>query len=88
MSGCGSSKKQLEKGNYDAAIEKAVKQLRKDPNDKKEAANLETAYKISNDQDNEKIRLLKTEGKASGWDEIYLLYKKLYEEADNLLKKI
>ncbi|MGD0582227.1 MAG: hypothetical protein ABR974_04695 [Bacteroidales bacterium] len=79
MSGCGSSKKQLEKGNYDAAIEKAVKQLRKDPNDKKEAANLETAYKISNDQDNEKIRLLKTEGKASGWDEIYLLYKKLYD---------
>ena len=30
LSGCGSSKKQLEKGNYDAAIQKAVKQLRKD----------------------------------------------------------
>jgi uncharacterized protein YceK len=30
MSGCGSSKKQLEKGNYDASIDKAVKQLRKD----------------------------------------------------------
>lgn len=79
MSGCGSSKKQLEKGNYDAAIEKAVKQLRKDPNDTKEAANLETAYKIANDQDNERLKLLKTEGKASGWDEIYLLYKKLYD---------
>ena len=35
LSGCGSSKKQLQKGNYDAAIEKAVKQLRKDPNDVK-----------------------------------------------------
>jgi hypothetical protein len=79
MSGCGSSKKQLEKGNYDAAVEKAVRQLRKDPNDTKEAANLETAYKIANDQDNERIKLLKTEGKASGWDEIYLLYKKLYD---------
>ena len=31
LSGCGSSKKQLERGNYDAAIDKAVKQLRKDP---------------------------------------------------------
>jgi hypothetical protein len=79
LSGCGSSKKQLERGNYDAAIDKAVKQLRKDPNDKKEAANLETAYKISNDQNNERIRMLKMEGKPSSWDEIYLLYKKLYD---------
>ena len=31
LAGCGSSKKQLQKGNYDAAIDKAVKQLRKDP---------------------------------------------------------
>jgi len=79
LSGCGSSKKQLEKGNYDAAIDKAVKQLRKDPNDKKEAANLDAAYNIANQQDNDRIVLLKTEGKASGWDEIYLLYKKLYD---------
>jgi hypothetical protein len=79
LSGCGSSKKQLEKGNYDAAIEKAVKQLRKDSRDTKEAANLETAYRIANDQDNERIKLLKMEGKPSGWDEIYLLYKKLYD---------
>ena len=35
LAGCGSSKKQLEKGNYNAAIDKAVKQLRKDPNDAK-----------------------------------------------------
>jgi hypothetical protein len=79
LSGCGSSKKQLEKGNYDAAIDKAVKQLRKDPNDKKEAANLETAYRIANDQDNERIKFLKAEGKASSWDEIYLVYKRLYD---------
>ena len=79
MSGCGSSKKQLERGNYDAAVEKAVKQLRKNANDKKEEANLEAAYKIANDQDNERIKMLKMEGKPSSWDEIYLLYKKLYD---------
>jgi uncharacterized protein YceK len=27
LSGCGSSKKQLEKGNYEAALDKAVRQL-------------------------------------------------------------
>ena len=36
LAGCGSSKKQLEKGNYDAAIQKAVKDLRKDPKDTKQ----------------------------------------------------
>jgi hypothetical protein len=77
MSGCNSSKKQLEKGNYDAAIEKAVKQLRKDRSDKKQIPILESAYKIANEQDNERLRFLKMEGKPDSWDEIYLVYKRL-----------
>jgi hypothetical protein len=79
ISGCGSSKKQLEKGNYDSAIDKAVKQLRKDPNDQKQMATLETAYKVANEQDNERIRFLKMENKPSNWDEIYIVYKRLYD---------
>jgi len=78
-SGCGSSKKQMEKGNYDAAIDKAVKQLRKDPNDKTQKSVLDNAYKIANEQDNERIRFLKMEGKPNNWDEIYLIYKRLYD---------
>jgi hypothetical protein len=77
LSGCGSSKKQLEKGNYDAAIQKAVKQLRKDPSDAKQIDILSQAYKVSNDQDNERVRFLKMEGKPNNWDEIYLVYKSL-----------
>jgi hypothetical protein len=77
LSGCGSSKKQLEKGNYDGAIEKSVKQLRKDRSDKKQIDILESAYKIANEQDNERIRFLKMEGKPNNWDEIYLVYKRL-----------
>jgi hypothetical protein len=77
LSGCGSSKKQLEKGNYDAAIQKAVKQLRKDPKDVKQIDILSQAYKVSNDQDNERVRFLKMEGKPNNWDEIYLVYKAL-----------
>ena len=77
LSGCGSSKKQLEKGNYDAAIQKAVKQLRKDSKDVKQIDILTQAYNVANGQDNERIRMLKMEGKPDSWDEIYLVYKAL-----------
>jgi hypothetical protein len=77
LSGCGSSKKQLEKGNYDAAIQKAVKQLRKDSKDVKQIDILSQAYKVSNEQDIERIRTLKMEGRPNNWDEIFLLYKSL-----------
>jgi uncharacterized protein YceK len=77
LSGCGSSKKQLQKGNYDAAIDKAVKQLRKDPKDVKQIDILDQSYRVANDQDNERVRFLKMEGRPNSWDEIYLVYKAL-----------
>jgi molecular chaperone GrpE (heat shock protein) len=77
FAGCGSSKKQLEKGNYDAAIDRAVKQLRKDPSDAKQIAILDRSYKIVNEQDNERIRFLKLENKPANWDEIYQVNKRL-----------
>jgi hypothetical protein len=77
LSGCGSSKKQLQKGNYDAAIDKAVKQLRRDSKDVKQIEILDQSYKVANDRDNERIRFLKMEGRPNNWDEIYLVYKAL-----------
>jgi hypothetical protein len=77
LSGCGSSKKQLQKGNYDAAIEKAVKQLRKDPKDAEQIDILSQSYKIANERDSERIRFLKMEGRPNSWDEIYIVYKAL-----------
>ena len=77
LSGCASSKKQLEKGNYDASIATAVKQLRKDPQDSKQAATLERSFNIVNEQDNERIKFLKLEGKPQNWDEIYQVYKRM-----------
>jgi hypothetical protein len=77
LSGCGSSKKQLQKGNYDAAIDKAVKQLRRDSKDVKQIDILNQSYKVANNQDNERIRFLKMEGRPNNWDEIYLVYKAL-----------
>jgi hypothetical protein len=77
MAGCGSSKKQLAKGNYDQAIATAVKQLRKDPKDEKQVATLERSYNIVVEQDNERIRFLKMEGRPQNWDEIYIIYKRM-----------
>jgi len=77
LSGCGSSKKQLEKGNYDAAIAAAVRQLRKDPDDAKQINTLERSFNIANEQDNERIRFLKIEGRPQNWDEVYQIYKRM-----------
>jgi hypothetical protein len=77
LAGCGSSKKQLQRGNYDAAIDRAVKQLRRDPGDVKQIEILDRSYKVANDRDNERIRFLKMEGKPNNWDEIYLVYSAL-----------
>jgi hypothetical protein len=77
LSGCGSARKQLETGNYDAAINKAVTDLRKNPKSEKDIETLERAMNIALDQDNERIRFLKMEGRANAWDEIYLIYKKM-----------
>jgi hypothetical protein len=87
LAGCGSSKKQLQKGNYDAAIDKAVKQLRKDPKDVKQIDILTQSYKIANDRDNERVRFLKMEGKPNNWDEIYLVYKAL-NDRQSLVKTV
>ncbi|HKK43178.1 MAG TPA: hypothetical protein VJ963_12265 [Bacteroidales bacterium] len=77
LGGCGSSKKQLQRGNYDAAIAKAVKQLRKDAGDTKQIDILSRSYQVANDRDNERVRFLKMENKPGNWDEIYLVYKRL-----------
>lgn len=77
LSACGSSTKQLEKGNYDAAIDMAVKQLRKDPSDTKQISTLDRSYKIINEQDNERIRFLKMENNPANWDEIYQINKRM-----------
>lgn len=75
LSSCGSSKKQLEKGNYPMALDKAVKQLRRDRDDSKQIAILDRSYKILNEQDNERIRYLKMEDRPENWDEIYQINK-------------
>jgi hypothetical protein len=78
LSGCGSAKKSLIQGNYDEAINRAVDNLRRNPRSEKDILSLEQAMNIALEQDNERIRYLKTEGRADSWDAIYQIYQKMY----------
>jgi len=77
VSGCGSSKKQLQRGNYDAAIEKAVKKLRKNPGSEDDILILDRSYNVANEQNIERINFLRLEGNPGTWDEILTLYSRL-----------
>lgn len=82
FSACTSSKKLLEKGRYDEAIEKSVKALRKDPGDRDELGVLKEAYRKANNYDLDQISFLQNEGRDENWVEIYNLYSALDARQD------
>ncbi len=77
LSSCGSSKKMLEKGNYDAAINSAVKKLRKDPDNEKNIEALDKAYKIANQQDQERVTFLEREDNPNNYEEVFSIYNRM-----------
>ena len=77
LTSCTSSKKMMEKGNYDGAIYKSVKELRKNPENAKQADILDRCYKIANERDNERIKFLKRENNPNNWDEVFVIYSSL-----------
>ncbi len=77
LTGCASSIKQLQKGNYDAAIRTAVRNLRVDTTNQEEIEVLDRAYTLANETDLERIRYLELEGNPRSWDELFTLYSDL-----------
>ena len=77
MAGCGSSKKQLQKGNYDLAIQKSVKKLMRNPSSEDDIEILSRSFNLANTQNQERIKYLKMEGKAESWEEIAQNYQRL-----------
>jgi hypothetical protein len=71
---CSSPEKLLQQGNYDAIVEKAVKNLIKNPNSEEDAVMLDKAYKLANDRDIERVKYLKMEGNPDTWDEMLSIY--------------
>ncbi|MEE9190908.1 MAG: hypothetical protein V3U16_09085 [Candidatus Neomarinimicrobiota bacterium] len=75
--GCASSIKQLQRGDYDAAIRTAVRNLRVDPTNQEEIKVLDRAYTLANETDLERIQYLELEGNPRSWDELFNLYSDL-----------
>ncbi len=84
LMGCVSSGKLLEKGNYDAAIDKSVKKLIKKPDNTKEIKVLKKAWILSNNDDLDKINKLKLLGQPDIWKDVFHAYTSL----DNRQKKV
>lgn len=74
LAGCASSLKQLQRGDYDAAIQTAVKQLRTDPTDQEQIDVLDRAYQLANEQDLNRIKFLKQDANPANWDETFERY--------------
>jgi hypothetical protein len=79
---CVSSKKLLENGQYDQAIQQSIQKLRKDPANAKEIGVLERAYNIANKQNTDRIAYLNLEGQPNRWDEVFQIYNQLKGRQD------
>lgn len=77
LSSCNSSKKNLQRGNYDEIISKSVKKLIKNPDDNKDAILLDKSFKLANERDLEAIKFLKLDGQPDSWDKILFHYQML-----------
>lgn len=79
-----SSRKMLVKGYYDMAIDKSVRKLKKNPAKAKEIMVLSDAYRIANQNDNDRIAFLKKEGRPDIWDEVFSIYSNMKNRQDKV----
>ena len=71
---CVSSTKMLQRGQYDAAINKSVSKLMSDPSNAKELNVLNQSYKLANQKDKDRIDQLQLSGQPDRWDNIFASY--------------
>ena len=79
---CKSSSKQLSSGNYDAAIKKSAKKIRKNPGKFEEVDTFNDAYRMAYNRDDTEVNRLKQEGNPANWGKIYSLYLKMKKHQD------
>lgn len=82
--GCKSSSKQLERGDYDAALRKSAKKIKRNPSkNDDEVWVFNDAYNMATIRDNEAIDRLKRKGDPALWGKIYRTYLKM-DQRQNL----
>ncbi len=74
---CSSGKKQLERGNYNTSIERAVKRLQNSPNNRKARETLRQAYDLSQQKHLRTVTQLKSSSARFKWDQIADAYDQM-----------
>ncbi len=74
VAGCVSSEKAYNRGQYELAIHKSVKKLRKNPSKTSEILILEKAFDKAQQNDFDRITFMQKEGSPDKWDDIYAIY--------------
>lgn len=82
LTACKSSSKQLEAGNYDAALEKSAKKIKKNPGKFEEVDTFNEAYRLAYQKDNKQITRLKQDGNPANWGKIYAIYLRMRKRQD------
>jgi hypothetical protein len=82
ITGCVSSEKALNKGQYELAIQKAIKKLRKNPEKSSQIIVLEKAYQKAQQNDFDRIAFIQKEGSPDHWDEVYAIYVRIKQRQD------
>ncbi len=82
IASCKSSSKQLENGNYDAALKKSAKKIKKSPGKFEEVDTFNSAYRLAYEQDNTEVNRLKQLGDPANWSKIYQIYTRMKGRQD------
>jgi len=75
--GCVSSEKAFNRGDYELAIRKSIKKLRKNPRKTNEILILEKAFQKAQQNDFDRITFMQKEGSPDIWDDIYAVYNRI-----------
>lgn len=84
LSSCASMQQSIDSGDYDMAIDIAVKKLQGKKKEDETILALKKAYDKATEQDKTRLNQIKGSGKAAYWPEIY----ELYSQMDNRQSKI
>lgn len=87
LGSCSSPARMIKNQQYDRAIEKLARNMRKGKTNDKEISWLKQAYHTANQLDHDRIILLKKSGQPDVWPEVYLLYEAMYKR-QQLIKSI
>jgi len=86
IAGCKSASKLYQKGNYDEAVEVAVKKLQKDPNDTKLRGLVQDAYHYAVTDHENRIRNYSENDNEQKWEWIYNEYASLQNLYDAIFR--